>query len=291
MDKYYNIAGFLICITGEKSETVNCVRAFEPFRVKAGKPYFTLHLVCNAGQEMPTEGESVQLCDFESRRVWSRFVRHFDNSCLLTMTLPEESESLLLHYSPGSRKCMLAGLLEPDLLRLALCMAFGMLTAGQAFSIQASVAIIDGQAVVLFDAPDGREGLHGSLWEKHVPGAMLLNDDSFIIRMDGSVPYICGSPWSSGVSNMGNERFPLAGFVRLSQASGHRMRRLWMLEAISVLLPSCSPVFTKDEELSRQICDTLSEVLACTPVWHLERQLDKAAVRLLYETLFHPIEG
>lgn len=286
MDKYYNIAGFLIRITGEESETINRIDGFDFFKTKAGKPYFTLRLVHEVNKEVLTENESILLYVLEHENITSRFIRLADYSYCLSTVSTESSEPLFLHYSPGSRECFLTGLMNPDLIRFALWTTFGILTAGQAISIHASAIIYESKAIIFLSESDTEKNTHACLWKEYIPGAVLFNDDSPIIRMDSSLPYICSSPWSSKTSDFHNERFPLAGIIRLSQAPCNQINRLWMLEAIDAMLPSCPPIFAKDGELSRLIYDTLSEMLSHVPSWHLRCIPNKEAVKLLYETMF-----
>lgn len=286
MDKYYNIAGFLIRVTGEKAEAIQHICGFEPFVVKSGKPYFTLHLTHKTDKELVTEKESALLYTINTENFVGRFVHLIDNSYRLTMMLPGGDEPLLLHYRSGSRECFLNGLMKADLLRFSLWTAFGMLTAGQAIAIHASVIVFENKAVIFLGESGTGNNTHIHLWLKHIPGATLLTDDGPIILMDKSRPYICGSPWSDKTPCFRNECFPLAGIVHLSQAPHNQIHRLWMLEAIGTLFPSCPSVFAKDRELSKHICDTLSEVLSSVPVWHLECLPNEAAARLSHATVF-----
>lgn len=290
MDKYYNIARFLIRVTGEKAEDIQRVCGFEPFEVKPGKPYFTLHLVQQADEEILAEKEEVLLYTIKVENVVGRFDRLADHSYRLIVMSAEADESLLLHYRPGSRECILSGLMKPELLRFSLWTALGMLTAVQAIGIYASVVVFEGKAVIFLGEPSTGKSTHTRLWLEHIPGATLLTDGGPVILRDSSIPYICSSPWSESTYCCHDECFPLAGIVHLSQATHNQMYRLWMFEAIGAILSSCPSVFAKDEELSRHICDTLFEVLNLVPVWQLECLPDEAAVRLSHATIFPRIE-
>ena len=64
------------------------------------------------------------------------------------------------------------------------------------------------------------------------------------------------------------------------------MRRQGTIAALGALLPSCPPSFAYDNELQDNICETLSEVLAKVPVYHLECLPDADAAQLSYSTVF-----
>ncbi|MDD3039133.1 hypothetical protein [Bacteroides sp.] len=289
MDKYYNIAGFLICVTGEKAEAIQRVCSFEPFEVKPGKPYFTFYLTHKTNKELLVEEESALHYRIDFENIVGHFVRLQNDIYQLTIMSPEDDKPLFLNYRLGCRECILGGLMKPDLLQFALWAAFGMLIAGQAIVIYASVIVFDNKAIVFLADSDTVKSTHTHLWLKHIPGSTLLTDNGFIILRDSSTPYICGSPWSKNTPCFQNKCIPLAGIVHLSQASHNQMYRLWMLEAVSAILPSCPSVFAEDKELSRHTCDTISEVLNFVPVWQLECLPDEEAVRLLYTTVFPKI--
>lgn len=289
MDKYYNIAGFLIRVTGEKAEAIQCVCGFESFEVKPGKPYFTLYLTHKDGKELLGEEEPVLLYTTNLENIVGQFIRLTDDSYRLTIMSPEDDKPLILNYRLGCRECFLSGLMKPDLLRYALWTAFGMLTAGQAIIIHASVVVFESKAIIFLSDSDTEKSIHVQLWLKHIPGSTLLTDNGFIILRDSSIPYICDSPWSKKTHSFHNKCFPLAGIIRLSQEKHNQMYRLWMFEAVSAILPSCPSVFAEDKELSRHICDTIAEVLNFVPVWQLECLPDKEAVRLSHATVFPKI--
>ena len=129
------------------------------------------------------------------------------------------------------------------------------------------------------------------LWQEHIPGARLLNDDSPIIRMYQGQATAFGSPWSGKTPCYRNISRPIAGIVRLSQAPANEITRLSILRAVGSLLPSCPPAFAYDSDLQDRICRTLSDILTQAPVWHLACLPDKAAAELSYATVLEGKQG
>jgi hypothetical protein len=74
--------------------------------------------------------------------------------------------------------------------------------------------------------------------------------------------------------------------MRLSQAPHNKIRRLPVLAAIGAVLPSCPPAFAYDSTLQDAICNAVSDIISCTPVYHLECLPDAAAAELSYSTIF-----
>ena len=173
-----------------------------------------------------------------------------------------------------------------SLLRFGLWMMFGVaITPRKAIAIHSST-IRCGEKAALFLGESGTgKSTHTRLWREHIPGAVLLNDDSPIIRIHEGEALVCGSPWSGKTPCYKQEQWPISGFVRLSQAPHNKIRRLGVIQAIGALLPSCPPAFAHDNALQDALCNTLSEMLQVAPVYHLECLPDKAAAELSHNTL------
>ena len=173
-----------------------------------------------------------------------------------------------------------------SLLRFGLWMMFGIaITPRKAIAIHSST-IRCGEKAALFLGESGTgKSTHTRLWREHIPGAVLLNDDSPIIRVLDGKALVCGSPWSGKTPCYKQEQWPISGFVRLSQAPYNKIHRLKGIRAIGALLPSCPPAFAHDDTLQDALCSTLSEMLCVAPVFHLECLPDKAAAELSFQTL------
>ncbi len=173
------------------------------------------------------------------------------------------------------------------LFRFGLWILFGLSAVHRkAIPIHASVIEWgDGAALFLGESGTGKS-THTRHWREHIAGTRLLNDDSPILRIKGGgEARVYGSPWSGKTPCYRAVWRPVRGFVRLSQAPYNRIRRLPVIAAIGALLPSCPPSFAFDEELQDRICDTLSDFIACVPVYHLECLPDAAAAELANKTL------
>lgn len=174
-----------------------------------------------------------------------------------------------------------------SLMRFGLWMMFGVaITPRKAIAIHSST-IRCGEKAALFLGESGTgKSTHTRLWREHIAGAVLLNDDSPIIRIKEGKALVYGSPWSGKTPCYKQEQWPISGFVRLSQAPHNRITPLKGIRAIGALLPSCPPAFAYDNLLQDAICCTLSEMLSLAPVFHLECLPDQAAAELSYATLW-----
>lgn len=171
---------------------------------------------------------------------------------------------------------------QPILLRFSLWMATAIsISYAGGILIHSSTLIYNTKAYLFLGESGTGKSTHTRLCRENVKGAGLLNDDSPLIRVvDGEV-YACGSPWSGKTPCYKDEKYPLGGIVRLSQAPYNKIARLSVLKAFAALYPSCPPAFAQDKELSDNICSTLSAIIAKVPVFSMECLPDKDAVLMV----------
>lgn len=128
---------------------------------------------------------------------------------------------------------------------------------------------------------------HTRLWREHIEGAILLNDDSPMIRIENGKAYVYGSPWSGKTPCYKQERYELKGCVRLSQAPKNVIKKLSVLQGYGAIHPSCPPEFAYDEGLYDQVSEIISGILSAVPCYHLACLPDKEAACLSCHTLFN----
>lgn len=294
MTKDFLIADFRIRIDGEgwTGALGHFGRALRVFEVPCDPGAETLLTLRTDPCEAPDFGrfETLDEFDFPEVNAVCRFAADAGGH-LFTMTV-EERRTLWFHKrtdSPEAR-CNLAECRDcPEigsLMRFGLWMLYGIAVAPHhAIAIHSST-IFRREGAVLFLGESGTgKSTHTRLWLENIPGAELLNDDSPVIRMKEGVPTVYGSPWSGKTPCYRQESHPIRGAVRLSQAPHNRIRRLPVIQAIGALLPSCPPAFAYDTALQDAVCETLSAILAHTPVYHLECLPDADAARLSFETV------
>ena len=317
MDREYIIAGFRIRL--EQADRLfvrpgsHMARAFEPFAAEADPAApLTMRLIpdCTINKKL-TGGEPNRELDvfpFDDAEADCHFERT-PRGYLFRM-VPRNGDRPTLFFkafdSPDVQSDLLADGREPhqSLMRFGLWIMFGIAISPEAIAIHSSTIECEGRAVLFLGESGTGKSTHTRLWQEHIPGARLLNDDSPIIRIAperaaeaasapaaDTIPALqgvlaCGSPWSGKTPCYRNVSNPIAGIVRLSQAPQNRIRRLRPIEAIGALLPSCPPSFAHDERLQDAICRLVSQIVAQVPVYHLECLPDAAAARLSCRTVF-----
>lgn len=283
MEKDYSIAGHRIRIEGceEWIKAVATLEGFRPFEVDAeGEALAVFTLTDEQAPEM-TEMQY----ESEVDGIVDRFGR-YEGGYLFVMT-PPDSAPLSLWKEEGSNVVKFNGQLMPRLVRFALWIAYGLVTmAHRTVAVHTSVIQYKGRTVLFLGESGTGKSTHTRLWRENIEGAVLLNDDSPILRIIDGKPWMYGSPWSGKTPCYKQESYPLAACVRLSQAPYNKIQRLSIPQAYAALHPSCPPDFAYDDMLYDCISETIGEVLAQIPLYHLACLPNAEAAQLSCKTVF-----
>ena len=283
MKKDYLIAGHRIRIEGNEAwmNAVTSLEGFKPFEVEVEGEPLAIFTLTDAPAPAPTE---VQY-ESEVDQIVDRFGR-YENGYLFVMN-PPVGDTLSLWKENGSNVVYFNGQLMPRLVRFALWIAYGLVTMPhQTVAIHTSVIEYKGRTVLFLGESGTGKSTHTRLWRENIEGAVLLNDDSPMLRIIDGKPWMFGSPWSGKTPCYKQESYPLAACVRLSQAPYNKIQRLTIPQAYAALHPSCPPDFAYDDALYDYISETIGEVLAQVPLYHLACLPDADAARLSCQTVF-----
>ena len=283
MKKDYLIAGHRIRIEGNEAwmNAVTSLEGFKPFEVEVEGEPLAIFTLTDEPAPAPTE---VQY-ESEVDQIVDRFGR-YENGYLFVMN-PPVGGTLSLWKGNGSNVVYFNGQLMPRLVRFALWIAYGLVTMPhQTVAIHTSVIEYKGRTVLFLGESGTGKSTHTRLWRENIEGAVLLNDDSPMLRIIDGKPWMFGSPWSGKTPCYKQESYPLAACVRLSQAPYNKIQRLSIPQAYAALHPSCPPDFAYDDALYDYISETIGEVLAQVPLYHLACLPDADAARLSCQTVF-----
>lgn len=283
MKKDYSIAGHRIRIEGceEWIKAVATLDGFKPFEVDAEGEALAVFTLTD---ELAPEMTEMQY-ESEVDGIVDRFGR-YEGGYLFVMT-PPDSAPLSLWKEEGSNVVKFNGQLMPRLVRFALWIAYGLVTmAHRTVAVHTSVIQYKGRTVLFLGESGTGKSTHTRLWRENIEGAVLLNDDSPILRIIDGKPWMYGSPWSGKTPCYKQESYPLAACVRLSQAPYNKIQRLSIPQAYAALHPSCPPDFAYDDTLYDCISETIGEVLAQIPLYHLACLPNAEAAQLSCKTVF-----
>lgn len=282
MEQDYLIAGHRIRVEGNGLvATIGALTGFTPFKVEAdGEP---LCRFVESNADTPFFKKMLYTNEIDG------IVSHFGqyrNGFLFVM-LPPKGGTLELWLSEDKRVVNFKGNYNLRLLRFACWIAYGVATAPfKTVAIHTSTIVCQSKAIPFLGESGTGKSTHTRLWRENIQGAVLLNDDSPILRIIDGEPWIYGSPWSGKTPCYKNESYPLAACVRLSQAPYNQIKRLSVVQGYGALHPSCPPDFAYSDELYDYISDTLSSLLSAVPVYHLACLPDADAAHLSHDTIF-----
>lgn len=283
MKKDYQIAGHRIRIEGNDAwiQTVSSLDGFKPFEVETGEEPLAVFVLTDESAPLMREVQYENCVD----DITDSFGR-YDGGYLFTM-VPSGEEMLSCWKEDGSNTVCFNGQLSPRLVRFALWIAYGLVTIPyQTVAVHTSVIEYQGRTVVFLGESGTGKSTHTRLWRENIKGAVLLNDDSPILRIIDGKPWMFGSPWSGKTPCYKLESYPLAACVRLSQAPYNKIQRLNIAQAYASLHPSCPPDFAYDDVLYDGISETIGIVLSQVPVYHLACLPNAEAAFLSCKTIF-----
>lgn len=289
----YSIAKFLLRTEGPHSDIAACgLQCFKPFEIEynaAAEPTMLLQMDSPIEESAYTTTKAIHSFEFDQDYATGELARYASG---YRFKMVREDKCFLLVKEDGSNVVMsnLGHFAEadPSLVRFGIWIMLGIIIAPLgAIAIHSSVAVKNDEGILCLGESGTGKSTHTRLWRENIEGARLLNDDSPIIRMIDGKCIVFGSPWSGKTHCYINKCVPVRALMRLSQAPHNKIRRLPALAAIGAILPSCPPAFAYDSALQDHICNTVSDIIACTPIYHLECLPDAAAAELSYTTIFN----
>lgn len=286
MNRKYQIAGHLFEVSGEKlCGAVARIEGFRPFEVAEGEPVFGFQE--GKVTDVPEMAKVEYTLEYEG--VKGTFGRTAEGFRLNLQ--PEAEGAFDVWFREGETVAYLGGNWSMLLYRFALWVAYGLMTVQrETLAIHSSCIVYRDKAVLFLGESGTGKSTHTRLWREHIEGAVLLNDDSPMIRVEEGKVWAYGSAWSGKTPCYKQERYELAACVRLSQAPFNQIRKLSVLQAYGAIHPSCAPEFAYDEALYDEVSRTIGQILSAVPCYHLACLPDRDAALLSCQTLF-PCKG
>ena len=282
MNRKYQIAGHLFEVSGEKlCEAVVRIEGFRPFEVVEGEPVFRFQ----EGKitDVPEMAKVEYTLEYEG--VKGTFGRTAEGFRLNLQ--PEAEGAFDVWCREGETVAYLDGNWSMLLYRFALWVAYGLMTLQRdTLAIHSSCIVYQDKAVLFLGESGTGKSTHTRLWREHIEGAVLLNDDSPMIRVEEGKVWAYGSAWSGKTPCYKQERYELVACVRLSQAPYNRIQKLPVLQAYGAIHPSCAPEFAYDEALYDEVSRIIGQILSVVPCYHLACLPDREAALLSCKTLF-----
>ena len=282
MNRKYQIAGHLFEVSGEKlCEAVARIEGFRPFEVAEGDPVFRFQE--GKVTDVPEMVRVEYTLEYEGvKGIFGRTAEGF------RLNLQPEAEGAFdVWCREGETVVYLGGNWSMLLYRFALWVAYGLMTLQRdTLAVHSSCIIYQNKAVLFLGESGTGKSTHTRLWREHIEGAVLLNDDSPMIRVEEGKVWAYGSAWSGKTPCYKQERYELVACVRLSQAPYNRIQKLSVLQAYGAIHPSCAPEFAYDDALYDEVSRIIGQILSVVPCFHLACLPDREAALLSFQTIF-----
>ena len=277
----YEVAGHRFGVSGEKlCKAVSAIEAFTPFLVDNERDVLFSFV---EGTEVPEMRQI--LYEFDSVAATGTFGRT-EKGFLLTLKT-KDKKTFNLWHNDGEKEVQMNGDWSISMYHFAMWIGLGLMVAPHdTVAIHSSCIVYRDRAVLFLGESGTGKSTHTRLWQEHIEGAHLLNDDSPILRVEDGKIWAYGSPWSGKTPCYKQERYELAGCIRLSQAPYNKIERLTILHAYGAVHPSCPPAFAYDKVLYGHISSFLNSLLSTIPCYHLACLPNEEAARLSLKTIF-----
>ena len=281
---YYKVAGLCFCLQGPVPELANLA----PFRCnkETDDLLFTLQLV----RSLPLASATPVFCTDDGPGFPEIAIDTLQDGCyrFRMRPLPGQPVAAELRTRENFTRAQLL-FLEGDFsfaLNNALMLLFAFASACHGvLEMHSSVVVNDGKGYLFLGKSGTGKSTHSSLWLRHIPGTMLLNDDHPILRLmpDGTAR-VYGSPWSGKTPCYKNLDFPAGAVVRIRQAPFNKIEKLPLVQAYASLMASASS-FRPFKTLADGWHRTLEGLVGVLPCYVLDCLPDQAAAELCYKTV------
>ena len=286
MDKYYNIGNHHFRVTG--NAFVEALEKLPEFTIFEDSTHenaeFTIEECVESTTQIPSFQKIIQTYKDE---LTDGVFGITANGYLTRQTFVDGAS---YHYwtIDKEKKVYIQSHSTPWTAKIVIMNCYELITADMGtLSIHSSCIVYKQQAILFLGKSGTGKSTHTQLWREYIPGSHLLNDDSPILRFEDGQLWAYGCPYSGKTPCYRQERFPIAGFVRLSQAPYNRItKQTTILHAYGTLLPSFPYIFQYKNELNNSLNTFIGKVISSIPVYCLECLPDKEAALLSFHTFF-----
>lgn len=296
MEKHYIVAGHRFSLDMPDSTPLwGNLDNYSPFEVPVGgEPLFSLSLVKSADMgpierevvyDTPAEESLEPRMEIYRNKVGGPYTWLFEMAPVQKMKI-----CVRLQANEDFSRARVAVSNENNIgafgINNALMLLFAFTTAPyDTLEMHSSVTRCGGRGYMFLGRSGTGKSTHSSLWIKYIPGCDLLNDDNPVIRIDeDGTAKVYGTPWSGKTPCYKNEVVPIGAIVKLNQYKENRIHRCSLLEAYSIIFPSCSG-FRSIERIADGLHATIEKLALNVPCYMLDCLPDEGAAQLCHDTV------
>lgn len=278
MNTHYHFRIADLLLTLELPPTINAhvlLPSFEPFACSSPPPGTPTAFICRGAAQAP-DSEPIKVFETAVNGTWHTLVGENRSHRPIIEVACNNHPAHRLELAPDFRSATLflqpadpcAGEALSTLLRIAFSQ---VLLLHEGVSLHASAVVFNNKGYLFTGRSGTGKSTHASLWTNTFKGCSLLNDDNPALRLQDHNFKVYGTPWSGKTPCYRNLSAPVAGIVRLRQASHNIYTPCHDIEAFTTLLSS-SALVTRQSGLSDSLYTLLIQLASAVPVGILDCQ-------------------
>ncbi len=153
-----------------------------------------------------------------------------------------------------------------------------------------SSALCTDDGGVIFSAPSGTgKTTHTSLWLKEFSDALMINDDTPILKYDTDGKFLlCGTPWAGTSGVNANKNVKLNAIVFINRSEENTIVLLDKKEAVKKIFSTL--VTPLNSAMHLKYLDTINEIIKCVNVYNLSCNMNPEAAHIAREFISKTIK-
>lgn len=282
MERYYKIAGIILCIKGKDDEMYTQERRLEPFHIEKTEADYTYDFSI---EEKLSEVRGECIYKDASKRIYQDGEARIQYTGVVKDSVEKayiRSESIGNLTSVQIKRKELPDRITSKVVLNALGIESLIFKTG-GFILHSSFINVDGKAI-LFTAPSGAgKSTQAELWE-NFRHSEIINGDRAVIQIRNEEIVACGIPFSGSSQYCKKETLPIAAIVYLEQAPETTIKPMQGIQAFRKIWEQITlPVW--ETKAVERISERLAVILNKIPVYHLSCTPDESAVIALEKEL------
>lgn len=270
MEKYYNIAGINLCISGKDEEMFRDGRKLNAFLCEKTEEIYRYDYVIVEELEKP-----IGNCIYQEG-IRSVYINGKSEITYIASYMRVEREDKKITVQV--KRDQILGRITTKVIMSSLGVE-RIAVKANGFVMHSSYIVWNGKGI-LFTAPSGiGKTTQAELWSKYM-NAEIINGDRAIIRNTCSGIDVCGLPFAGSSEYCKNKTVPLGAIVYLGQGVENYIEALKGKDAFCKILEGASVAVWNKEELEK-VLTCIQEVVGQVPVYYFKCTPDEKAVRCL----------
>lgn len=163
------------------------------------------------------------------------------------------------------------------------CIFYYRLLKFGGFMLHSSCIAYNGKAYI-FSADSGMgKSTHTSLWQKHLDGVQMINDDKPAIRLIDGQFYAIGTPWSGKTNQNSDIAVPVGALALLGRGETNSIVKGNATRAVPFLLRQT--MLPSKAENTDLLVELMDKFIRSVPIYDFQCNISEDAVKTSFEAM------